>query len=94
MGLTFTSACNRYHVIPEDLKGQVDRTVQFDQVKSSPASHKGEWLGFGGEVLSAKRLEDKARAKLILLANGGAVLVVVDKDGQALWSSTSIPATR
>ena len=34
-------ACSRYEVIPDDLRGEVDRTVTFEQVKESPSSYKG-----------------------------------------------------
>jgi hypothetical protein len=36
METALASACNRYQVIPDHLKGQIDRTVTFEQIKSSP----------------------------------------------------------
>ncbi len=60
-------ACSRYEVIPDDLRGEVDRTVTFEQVKGSPSSYKGRLIVVGGEVLSVKRLEDRTRLEVLEL---------------------------
>ncbi|HKN86400.1 MAG TPA: Slp family lipoprotein [Nitrospiraceae bacterium] len=67
MGVMLATGCNRYHVIPDDLKGTVNRGVNFDQVKSSPSSYQGEVIVLGGEILSAKRLEDKTLIEVLQL---------------------------
>jgi outer membrane lipoprotein len=61
------TGCNRYHVIPDDLKGTVNRDVKYEQVKSSPSSYQGQVIILGGEVLSATRLEDKTRIEVLQL---------------------------
>jgi outer membrane lipoprotein len=65
--LIFVSACNRYNVIPENLEKQVNRTISFDQLKESPSTYKGNILVLGGEVISAKRLEDRTRVEVLQL---------------------------
>jgi len=62
-----TMACSRYHVIPKELEGQVDRTVNFEQIKESPSSERGRLVVLGGEVLSATRLEDKTQIEVLQL---------------------------
>jgi outer membrane lipoprotein len=61
------TGCNRYHVIPDDLKGTVNQAVKYEQVKSSPSSYQGQVIILGGEVLSATRLEDKTRIEVLQL---------------------------
>jgi outer membrane lipoprotein len=67
MGVLLATGCNRYHVIPDHLRGKVNRAVNYEQIKSSPSSHQGELVVLGGEVLSAKRLEDKTRIEVLQL---------------------------
>ena len=67
MGVMCATGCNRYHVIPDHLKNTVNRGVNFDQVKSTPASYQGEVIVIGGEILSAERLEDKTRIEVLQL---------------------------
>lgn len=66
-GMMVATGCNRYHVIPDDLKGTVNRGVKFDQVKASPSSYQGDVIVLGGEILSAKRLEDRTRIEVLQL---------------------------
>jgi len=67
MGAMLATGCNRYHVIPDHLKGSVNRAVNYEQVKSSPSSYLGEVVILGGEILSATRLEDKTRIEVLQL---------------------------
>ncbi|MGH7233550.1 MAG: Slp family lipoprotein [Nitrospiraceae bacterium] len=67
MPLIFAAACNRYQVIPDNLRGQVNRNVTFDELQTSAAKHRGELVVLGGEVLSATRLEDKTRIEVLQL---------------------------
>jgi len=67
VGMMWATGCNRYHVIPDDLKGTVNRAVKYEQVKSSPSSYQGQVIILGGEVLSATRLEDKTRIEVLQL---------------------------
>ena len=67
MGVMSATGCHRYQVIPDHLKDSVNRGVNFDQVKSTPASYQGEVIVLGGEILSAERLEDKTRIEVLQL---------------------------
>lgn len=67
IGVMLAAGCNRYHVIPDHLKGTVNRAVKYEQIKSSPSSYQGEVVILGGEILSAKRLEDKTRIEVLQL---------------------------
>lgn len=61
------TACNRYHVIPETLEGQVNEKATFQTVQASPQSYKGELVVWGGEVLKATRLEKQTRLEVLQL---------------------------
>ncbi|WP_447978289.1 Slp family lipoprotein [Candidatus Nitrospira bockiana] len=67
VALVSTTACNRYQVIPDELKGKVDQEVGYEQVKQSPASYTGRLVVLGGEVLSAKRLEGQTQIEVLQL---------------------------
>jgi outer membrane lipoprotein len=67
IGVMLATGCNRYHVIPDHLKGTVNRAVSYEQIKSSPSSYQGEVVILGGEILSAERLEDKTRIEVLQL---------------------------
>jgi outer membrane lipoprotein len=54
-------------VVPRALQNQVDRTVEFNQLKASPSSYSGRLLVLGGEVLSAKRLKGGTRIEVLQL---------------------------
>lgn len=59
------SGCHRYAVIPEELKGKVNRSVSYEQIKTSPSSYRGELVILGGEVLDVKRLQDRTRIEAL-----------------------------
>ncbi len=67
MAVMLATGCNRYHVIPENLKASVNRAVNYEQLRSSPSSYQGEVIILGGEVLSATRLEDRTRIEVLQL---------------------------
>ena len=73
------TGCNRYHVIPDDLKGTVNQAVKYEQVKSSPSSYQGQVIILGGEVLSATRLEDKTRIEVLQLPLMDDVTPVIER---------------
>jgi outer membrane lipoprotein len=73
------TGCNRYHVIPDDLKGTVNQAVKYEQVKSSPSSYQGQVIILGGEVLSATRLEDKTRIEVLQLPLMDDLTPVIDR---------------
>ena len=64
--LVLLSACAR-QVIPEELKGRVDRTLSFAQVKDMPVSYQGRLIAVGGEVLTVKRVADGTRIEALQL---------------------------
>lgn len=65
----FSSACSPKHesVIPAPLLSQIDWTVSFEEIKTSPSSHQGTLIITGGEVLSAKRLKDQTKLTVLQL---------------------------
>lgn len=63
--LLFAGGCSRQDVIPERLKGQVDRDLRYAQVKENPDSYRGKLMLVGGKVLSAKRLQDGTRIEVL-----------------------------
>jgi outer membrane lipoprotein len=67
VALMLLSSCDRYNVIPNHLEKQVNRDVTFEQVKASPSSYNGTLVVMGGEVISAKRLEDRTRIEVLQL---------------------------
>ncbi|BFU90608.1 MAG: putative Outer membrane lipoprotein, Slp family [Nitrospira sp.] len=53
-----TSACQRTaDVIPDNLKGRVDRDLRYADIKDHPESYRGKLMLAGGKVLSAKRTQ-------------------------------------
>ena len=61
------SSCTRYNVIPEPLKGKVNQSVSFEQIKAAPSTYRGQLIILGGEVLAVKRLQDKTRIEALAL---------------------------
>ncbi len=57
--------CSSYKVIPEHLKGQVNRDVSFSAIKHSPSQYTGQFVALGGEVLDVRRFEDKTRIEVL-----------------------------
>jgi outer membrane lipoprotein len=58
-------------VIPEDLAAQVDWSIPFEYVLKNPAFYQGKLVAFGGEVLSARRLEQETRVEILQLPLDG-----------------------
>ncbi|WP_455388305.1 Slp family lipoprotein [Petrachloros mirabilis] len=52
------AGCVGVLVVPPDLKEKVDRSVTFQQVKTSPSTYEGRLIVVGGVVLSAKPLKE------------------------------------
>ncbi len=57
--------CQRQTVVPEQLKGQVDRDLRYVEVKGDPGAYKGKLMLAGGKVLSAKRLKEGTRIEVL-----------------------------
>lgn len=51
--------------LPPDLTNQLNDSLSFSQIKSSPDAQKGKLVILGGQILSAKRLQDST--ELIIL---------------------------
>lgn len=58
-------------VVPETLQSQVDPSVTFPQILQNPEDFQGTVVILGGEVLSAKRLEEGTRLELLQLPLDG-----------------------
>lgn len=54
-------------VVPETLQSQIDPSVTFPKMLENHANYQGTVVVLGGEVLSAKRLQDGTRLELLQL---------------------------
>ena len=57
--------CSTYKVIPEHLKGQVNKDVSLTSIQQSPSQYRGQLVVLGGEVLDVKRSEDRTRIEVL-----------------------------
>jgi outer membrane lipoprotein len=64
-------ACVYHSVIPEELETQVDWNLPFEHLVTNPAHYEGKMVCFGGEVLSARRLEQETRVEIFQLPLDG-----------------------
>ncbi len=85
-------------VVPEMLQSQVDPSVTFPQMLQNPENYQGTVVILGGEVLSAKRLEEGTRLELLQLPLDGSNEPVYDRTTSqgrflAVESSFLDPAT-
>lgn len=65
--LVFISGCNRYQVIPDQLAGQVNTTLTYEQVKMAPDATRGQIVVWGGVVLHALRDTGKTTVEILEL---------------------------
>lgn len=65
--LAFMAGCTHPYkaTLPPELTNQLNDSLSFSQIKSSPEEHKGKLVILGGQILSAKRLTDST--ELIIL---------------------------
>jgi outer membrane lipoprotein len=61
------AACASRSVIPEELEARVEWNLPFGHVLKNPDYYKGRLVGFGGEVLSARRLAEETRIEILQL---------------------------
>ncbi len=65
------TACAGVPVVPPDLQDKVKRDVSFQEVKTSPLSHRGTYVLVGGTVLSVKPLKQNGtRIEILQLPLG------------------------
>lgn len=57
--------CSSYKVIPDHLKGKVNRDVSFSAIQHAPSQYTGQLVTLGGEVLDVTRMEDKTRIEVL-----------------------------
>jgi outer membrane lipoprotein len=72
IGVVFSSlvamGCSSSPVgIPEALEPQIDKSLTFEEVLTSPESYKGHLILLGGEILKAKRLKKGTQIELLQL---------------------------
>jgi outer membrane lipoprotein len=53
--------------IPEALQPQIDQSLTFTEVLTSPGSYRGRLMLLGGEILKAKRLKEGTQVELLQL---------------------------
>lgn len=59
--------CSSYHVVPNRLKDQVNKKVQYEQVEEAPDSYKGQTVVWGGEILEIRRLGENTSVEILYL---------------------------
>ena len=59
--------CVGYQVVPDSLEPKLNRDVRFKQVFDAPESHRGKMVAWGGEVLSARRVDGGTRMEVLQL---------------------------
>ncbi len=65
--LVMAAGCTSTQVIPESLEPQIEKTVAFDQIISSPDSYRGKVVLLGGEVLKAKAMQGGTQLEVLQL---------------------------
>lgn len=65
--LVMAAGCTSTQVIPESLEPQIEKTVTFDQIISSPDSYRGKVVLLGGEVLKAKAMQGGTQLEVLQL---------------------------
>jgi len=63
----FMVGCSGVQVVPKDMEDRVNRNISFLQLLESPLPYKGQILVVGGQVLSAKRLENATQIEVLQL---------------------------
>ena len=66
---TFVGGCTHPYQasLPKDLTDHLDQSVSFSQIKAFPDEHKGKLVILGGQILSAKRLQDSTELVILHL---------------------------
>lgn len=84
--LVSASCASREYAIPEPFASQIDRSLTFDELQASPASHVGKVVALGGEVLNAKRLAQGTSMEVLQLPLDGfqPVMTVQQSQGRFL----------
>jgi len=54
-------------VIPRELEPQIDASLSFSELVIAPSSYKGRTLVLGGEILSARRVNDGTQLEILQL---------------------------
>ncbi len=85
-------------VVPDVFKAKIDSSVTFPKVLKEPTVHQGAMVLLGGEVLTAKRLNDGTHLEILQLPLDGSEEPVLDRtasQGRFLALETSFldPAT-
>ena len=78
----FMAACTGVSVVPDELEEEVNQAISFSQVLETPLQYKGQTLVVGGQVLSARRLENSTQITILQLPLNGNM-----KPGESLQNS-------
>ncbi len=63
----FMVSCSGVQVVPKDMEDRVNRDISFVQLLENPLPYKGQILVVGGQILSAKRLENATQIEVLQL---------------------------
>ncbi|MER3422895.1 MAG: hypothetical protein C4293_06355 [Nitrospiraceae bacterium] len=77
--LLLAACASSDRVIPESLRGQVDRSVTLSQIKESPDAYLGKLVVLGGAVLQAKRLKDATQLEVLQFPLEGSLRPIPDR---------------
>ncbi len=61
------TGCSGVSVVSEELAEQVNEGIFFAKLREAPLQYKGKTVVFGGQVLSAKRLENSTQIEVLQL---------------------------
>ncbi|MER3423642.1 MAG: hypothetical protein C4293_10815 [Nitrospiraceae bacterium] len=61
-------------IVPNHLLQQVDRTISFEDLKTSPSGYIGRTVMIGGVVLNAKRAKDTTQIEVLQLPSDSGVV--------------------
>jgi len=61
------TACSGSEVIPSEFKDQIDSSLSFHDIQTSPQSYQGRTVVLGGEVLGARRVQDGVELEVLQL---------------------------
>jgi outer membrane lipoprotein len=63
----FMAGCSGVQVVPKDMEDRVNHDISFVQLLENPLPYKGQILVVGGQILSAKRLENATQIEVLQL---------------------------
>ncbi len=76
-------ACNRYDVIPDQLKKWVNKDVSYQDIQRAPDLHQGRLVVLGGNVQSTTRVKDRSQIEVLPLSSTDEYIPYTDEQSQS-----------